>query len=85
MSSHRTALLSPQHSLLCEATSALVLTLRLGANPSHASALASNSSSQPTTQYLTPGSPCPLVSSGLDPIFKSTNPGEEAVYSLHGR
>lgn len=61
MSSHRTALLSPQHSLFREAPSALALTLPSRSQP-FASALASNSSSQLTTQCLTPGIP---LSSGV--------------------
>lgn len=58
MSSQGTALLSPQHSLFCEAPSALVLTLP-SRSQLFASALASNSSSQLTTQCLTPGIPLP--------------------------
>lgn len=58
MSSQGTALLSPQHSLFCEAPSTLVLTLPSGSQL-FASALASNSSSQLTTQCLTLGIPLP--------------------------
>lgn len=58
MSSQGTALLSAQHSLFCEAPSTLVLTLP-SRSQLFASALASNSSSQLTTQCLTLGIPLP--------------------------
>lgn len=58
MTSQGTALLSPQHSLFCEAPSTLVLTLP-SRSQLFASALASNSSSQLTTQCLTLGIPLP--------------------------